>query len=159
MATAPPGVGGIMSTDRPSSSGSFPMAALQTPSHCPATALQVPASPSVCVGGCPAVALQCLDSCLEPLSALRSPWHVIAWNMRGYTTEKLEHLLLLAIGPAHLPVLAYLLQETHLLADSPLLGTPVGYSEQLVPSPSSASHEGQALLLHPAATVLWQHIG
>ena len=26
-------------------------------------------------------------------------------------------------------------------------------------SPSSASHEGQALLLNPAVTVLWQHVG
>ena len=28
-----------------------------------------------------------------------------------------------------------------------------------MPSPSPTSHEGQALLLHPAATVLWQHLG
>ena len=28
-----------------------------------------------------------------------------------------------------------------------------------MPSPSPASHEGQALLLHPTATVLWQHLG
>ena len=55
------------------------------------------------------MALQCSDSHLEPLSAPRSPWHVIAWNMRGYTTEKLEHLSLPAMGPAHPPVLAYLL--------------------------------------------------
>ena len=73
MATNPPGVGGAMSADRPPRSGNFPMAALQTPSHCLATALQVPASPSAYVGGCPAVALQCLDSRLEPLSTPCSP--------------------------------------------------------------------------------------
>ena len=73
------------------------MAALQTPSHCPVTALQVPASPSSCVGSCPATALQCLDSHWEPFLAPRSPWHVIAWNMCGYTTEKLEHLSLPAV--------------------------------------------------------------
>ena len=28
-----------------------------------------------------------------------------------------------------------------------------------MPSPSLASHEGQAILLHPSATVLWQHLG
>ena len=62
--------------------------------------------------------------------------------MCGYTTEKLEHLSLPVMGPAYPPVLAYLLQETHLHASSPLLGTPVGYSVLLVPSPSLASREG-----------------
>ena len=28
-----------------------------------------------------------------------------------------------------------------------------------MPSPSLASHEGQAILLHPSTTVLWQHLG
>ena len=79
--------------------------------------------------------------------------------MRGYTMEKLEHLSLMAGGSARQPVLAYLLQETHLPAGSMLLGAPVDYVVWQVPSPSTASHEGHALLLHPAVTVLWQHLG
>ena len=47
--------------------------------------------------------------------------------MRGYTTEKLEHLLLMAVGPTYQPVLAYLLQETHSLASTRLLSNPVDY--------------------------------
>ena len=47
--------------------------------------------------------------------------------MRGYTTEKLEHLMLTATGLDHQPVLAYLLQETHLPAGTIMLGTPVDY--------------------------------
>ena len=47
--------------------------------------------------------------------------------MCGYTTEKLEHLLLAAVGPEHQPILAYLLQETHLPTDTTLLSTPVDY--------------------------------
>ena len=47
--------------------------------------------------------------------------------MRGYTMEKLEHLSLMAGGFARQPVLAYLLQETHLPAGSTLLGAPVDY--------------------------------
>ena len=47
--------------------------------------------------------------------------------MRSYMTEKLEHLLLAAVGPDHQPVLAYLLQETHLPADTTLLCTPADY--------------------------------
>ena len=74
-------------------------------------------------------------------------------------TEKLEHLMLTTTGPAHQQVLAYLLQETHLPAGTIMLGTPVDYLVLQVPSPSSASHDGQALLLHPVGIVLWQHIG
>ena len=47
--------------------------------------------------------------------------------MRGYMTEKLEYLSLAAVGPDHQPVLAYLLQETHLPVDTTLLGTPADY--------------------------------
>ena len=79
--------------------------------------------------------------------------------MRGYTMEKLEHLSLVVGSLARQPVLTYLLQETHLPAGSMLLGAPVDYVVQQVPSPSAASHQSHALLLHPAATVLWQHLG
>ena len=54
-------------------------------------------------------------------------WRVVSWNMCGYTTEKLEHLMLTATGPDNQPVLAYLLQETHLPAGTIMLGTPVDY--------------------------------
>ena len=47
--------------------------------------------------------------------------------MRGYMTEKLEQLLLTVVGPAYQPVLAYLLQETHLPADTTFVGTPANY--------------------------------
>ena len=63
---------------------------------------------------------------LAPLS-LRSEWQVVAWNMRGYSTEKLDHLSLVSSGSAQQPVLAYLLQETHLPAGTVLLGTPADY--------------------------------
>ena len=79
--------------------------------------------------------------------------------MRGYSTEKLDHLSLISSGSAQQPVLAYLLQETHLPAGTVLLGTPADYRVLYVPSPSLASHEGQAILLHPSATVLWQYLG
>ena len=79
--------------------------------------------------------------------------------MRGYTMEKLEHLSLMAVGPAQQPVLVYLLQETHLPVGSMVLGAPVDYLVWQVPNPSMASHEGQVLLLNPAATVLWEHFG
>ena len=51
----------------------------------------------------------------------------MAWNLQGYTPEKLKHLSLIAVGPASPPVLAYLLQETHLPTSTMLLGTPVDY--------------------------------
>ena len=79
--------------------------------------------------------------------------------MQGYTIKELEHLSLRGMGPARLPVLAYLLWETHLPTKSPLHGTPVDYSRLQVPIHSLASHKDQALLLHPTATVLWQRIG
>ena len=47
--------------------------------------------------------------------------------MWGYMIEKLEHLWLAAVGPVYHLVLAYLLQETHLLADTTLLGTTADY--------------------------------
>ena len=61
-----------------------------------------------------------------PLS-LHSEWQVVAWNMRGYSTEKLDHLSLVFSGSAQQRVLAYLLQETHLPAGTVLLGTPADY--------------------------------
>ena len=63
---------------------------------------------------------------LAPLS-LSSEWQVVAWNMRGYSTEKLDHLSLVSSGSAQQRVLAYLLQETHLPAGTVLLGTPADY--------------------------------
>ena len=51
----------------------------------------------------------------------------MAWNIRGYTTEKLAHLSLATQGSAQQQVLAYLLQETHLPTGTVLLGTPVDY--------------------------------
>ena len=45
----------------------------------------------------------------EAAAKLASSWHILAWNMRGYTVEKMEHLALPAAGPDRLPVLAYLL--------------------------------------------------
>ena len=51
----------------------------------------------------------------------------MAWNMHGYTTDKLAHLSLATQGSAQQQVLAYLLQETHLPTGTVLLGTPVGY--------------------------------
>ena len=47
--------------------------------------------------------------------------------MCSYTTEKLEHLFLIAMGSAWLLVMAYLLQETHLPASTMLLYTPMDY--------------------------------
>ena len=50
--------------------------------------------------------------------------------MHGYTTEKLEHLSLVAGGLAQQPALAYLLQEIHLPAGTTLLGITVDYMVQ-----------------------------
>ena len=61
-----------------------------------------------------------------------------------------------AYGGGPCPVLAHLLQETLLLVSTMLLGTPVDYLVQNVPSLSITSQEGHALLLYPAVTVLWQ---
>ena len=47
--------------------------------------------------------------------------------MRGYSTEKLDHLSLISWDSDQQLVLAYLLQETHLPAGTVLLGTPVDY--------------------------------
>ena len=52
---------------------------------------------------------------------------MVSWNMHGYITKKLEHLLLTAVGLVHQPVLAYLLQETYLPTDTTFLGTPADY--------------------------------
>ena len=51
----------------------------------------------------------------------------MAWNIRSYTIEKLEHLLLVAMSFAQQPLLAFLLQETHLPASTALMGTLVDY--------------------------------
>ena len=83
---------------------------------------------------------------------------------RGCPAGGLEHAWLhgnqtTAASPWHPssvpPILAYLLQETHLPCDVPPLDTPPSYRVLSHPSPSSSSHEGQLLLLHPAAEVLW----
>ena len=63
---------------------------------------------------------------LAPLS-LSSEWQVAAWNMHGYSTEKLDHLSLVSLGSTQQPHLAYLLQETYLPAITVLLGTSVDY--------------------------------
>lgn len=76
--------------------------------------------------------------------------------MRGYQVGKLEHLIALEAPPSS-PVLAYLLQETHISGDCPLLGTPAGYTTLTLPSPSPTSHEGCAILLHPSAILRWSH--
>ena len=62
--------------------------------------------------------------------------------MCGYMTKKLEHLLPMVLDLVHQPVLAYLLQDTHLLARTMILGIPVENLVLLVPSPFSASHKG-----------------
>ena len=47
--------------------------------------------------------------------------------MHGFMTEKLEQLLLTAVGLARQLVLAYLLLKTHLPSATTLLGTPEDY--------------------------------
>ena len=78
----------------------------------------------------------------------------MAWNMRGFMETKLHQLI---HSTPHLsrPVLSYLLQETHLPRNVTPLGTPSSYRVLQHPCPSTSSHEGQLLLLHPAAEVLW----
>ena len=78
----------------------------------------------------------------------------MAWNMHGYTATKLQQLIHGTPHPSR-PVLAYLLQETHLPCDVPSLGTPPSYRVLQHPCPSPSSHEGQLLLLLPTAEVLW----
>ncbi len=72
--------------------------------------------------------------------------------MRCYTTAKLDQLAMLE-APDGGPVLAYLLQETW--EQHELLGVPRDYQVLTVPAPSPSSHEGVALLLHPAARLRW----
>lgn len=72
--------------------------------------------------------------------------------MRCYTTAKLDQLSVLE-APEDGPVLAYLLQETW--EQHELLGVPRDYQVLTVPAPSPSSHEGLALLLHPAARLRW----
>ena len=52
---------------------------------------------------------------------------MVAYKIQGYTTKKLEHLSLFALGPPYQAVLAYLLQESHLPTSTMLLGTLVDY--------------------------------
>lgn len=79
---------------------------------------------------------------------------VVAWNMRGYSKDKMEWLAATTSNPAA-PTLAYLLQEMHMTEGTPLLGTPAGYRVLHYPAADPASHAGVLLLLHPAARVLW----
>ena len=72
--------------------------------------------------------------------------------MRSYTAGKLDSLAAFEAQEDG-PVLAYLLQETW--EQYELLGVPRDYQVLSAPAPSTSSHEGLALLLHPSARVRW----
>ena len=52
---------------------------------------------------------------------------MVAWNLQGYTIEKMEHLSLVVVVPPSQLVLSYLLPETHRPSGTMLLGTPLDY--------------------------------
>lgn len=64
-----------------------------------------------------------------PVSAAGPSGDILAWNLFGYTVEKLGQLL--GSFPS---ALAYALLETHVLDGCPLLGVPASYRALVVPN-------------------------
>ena len=74
---------------------------------------------------------------------------LLAWNLFGYTTEKLGQLLGCFPG-----ALAYALFETHLPSGCPLIGLPAGYRVLEVPNMVASQREGVVVLVHHQVRIL-----